>query len=134
MPWYWDSATHTAIEADGARAAVLNTQVMVGAHDLIPGQRWYGPYATQAAAQAAGAKLPTSPFTGPDLSGLTGPVIDSVPSLSSIEGYFVRGAEIIAGVVLMAIAANAILRSSTGVDVGAKVKSGATRAAVALAK
>jgi len=135
MAWYWDAQRHVAIEATGTEASVLNTQVAVGSHLPLLDRRWYGPYATQADAQAAGAHLPTSSIPGPDVSGVTGPVIDAVPNLSStIADYFVRAAEVVAGVVILAIAINALIRSSTGVDVAQKTRRGAQRAAVLLAK
>lgn len=138
MAWYWDAQTHRAIEATGADAQVLNFQVSVGSHLPLVNRRWYGPYATQADAQAAGAHLPTSSIPGPDVSGVTGPVIGAAGNLGSIGAtvadYFVRAAEIVAGVVILAIALNAIIRSSTGVDVAQKTRRGAQRAAVLLAK
>lgn len=135
MPWYWDAQRHQAIEAEGAQAAVLNLQVATGAHLPLLDRRWYGPYATRTAAQAAGAGLPTSSVPGPDVSGVTGPIISAAPDIAgTISDYFVRGAEIIAGTVILAIALNALIRSSTGVDVARKTRAGAQRAAVLLAK
>lgn len=117
MSWYYNQAGGQIFEATGATKWGVDQTIFVQKNDPVPGQIIYGPFTTQAQAQTA-----KDAHAVPSLN----PITDAQTALSSTVGsYFVRGAEIVLGVVLIAIALNAILKQTTGVDVGgAAVRAG----------
>lgn len=124
MSWYYDVNKGEVYSAEGLAAAHLNGIILVQEHDLVPGQMYYGPYSTQTQANAAKVAHPR-----PDYNPVDAVAKPLATATSEVANYFVRGAEIILGIVLVAIALNAILKQQTGVDVAAKIGSAATKGA-----
>lgn len=116
MSWYYTSATGNVFQATGASKFTIDRSIFVQKHDLVPGQLVYGPFGTEAQAQAAAGVHP--PISLSSTVSALNPVAGVT---ADIAGYFVRAAEIILGVVLIAIALNAILKETTGVNVAGKI-------------
>lgn len=112
MSWYYDQVNGQIAERTGFDKWLIDRDIWTMKHDPIPGQTIYGPFATQAEAEAFKASHP---------SGVAG--VLGIPSASQVTSevaaLLVRIGEIALGIVLLAIAANVILKQSTGVDVGA---------------
>jgi hypothetical protein len=120
--WYYNRVTGQVFSASGAEKYALDKSIML---EKLPGVSKYlwGPYATQAEAQAAAAQYPATAPTALAAVPTPGDVADKV--LGTVGPVLVRVGEVVAGVVLLAIAANVILKQTTGVDVAG----GAARAA-----
>jgi hypothetical protein len=125
MSWYYSSVTGAVYEQTGALAAITNANILVERHDPVPGQYVWGPFATEDAALAAKAKHP--PLPNP-VTAVGSAVTGAASSVAGQVGaYVVRILEGVAGIVILAIALNVILKQSTGVDVASSAARGIQR-------
>src|SRR5262245_40037467 len=106
MSWWYNQTVGSVFEKSGAEGAALKAAVWTQEHDPIPGQWLYGPFGTQAEAEAVKAAHP--PITAV-VGGAIGSGIDQLGVL------LLRLAEAALGIVLLAIAFQAILKQTTGV-------------------
>jgi hypothetical protein len=132
MSWYYSTATGRIFEATGLEKTALDLDIMVQNKSTLP-HILFGPFASQTEAQAFAASHPATGLAG----AVTGPVnqlgtglaglnpVDKV--LGAVGPILVRIGEVVAGIVLLAIAANVILKQTTGVNPAGAAK----RAAVA---
>src|SRR5262245_25822729 len=94
-------------EMTGQHADALNRLILDGADRA----GLHGPFATRADAEAFLAANPVKKTTTTQQIDKLSGGIPGLPSIAgAIEGWFVRAAEVIAGVVLLAIAANVVLK------------------------
>jgi hypothetical protein len=138
LKWYYNSRLGSVVELDMGTGWVY----------LHSGTGWHGPFDTHQAAidyytanQAAnpGWKAPTG--LGGNISNAVGainnPVSDVTGAIAAATNTIVKLAmrvlEAAVGIVLLAIAANVILKQTTGVDVAGTAKRAGKKAAVAAA-
>lgn len=138
LKWYYNSTLGSVVELDMGTGYVY----------LHSGTGWHGPFDTHQAAidyytanQAAnpGWKAPTGlgGNIGNAVGAATAPITDVSSAIAAAINTAVklvpRVLEAAAGIVLLAIAANVILKQTTGIDaVGAAKKAGKTAAAAAV--
>lgn len=124
MSWYYDAQNDKVFEATGAQSNLLDGEIKLeetGAAVGVP-QLFFGPFATQQEAQQTQAQHKTlldqvkanNPLNA--ASDAVKGIVDTAVKLVT------RILEAAAGIVLLAIAANAILHQTTGVDVAGGVK------------
>lgn len=131
MSWYYNQASGVVFQSSGVEAAALNAQILVMKHDPIPGQTYWGPYATEAAAQAAKAAHTPLPVT---IDAVKSSIIPSTKTvLTAVEGWAVRFLEVAVGIVLLAVAAHAIISSGSAGESAATLAKAAA-SAVKIAK
>lgn len=138
MSWYYSRATGRVFEATGLEKVALDTDIMVQNHGGLLVRVIYGPYSTQAEAQAAAAQYPTLGSTVTQAAGQVGGTLNPLNTADAVFAklapFLVRVGEVVAGIVLLAIAANVILKQTTGVDVAGGTARAARRAASAVPK
>lgn len=118
--WYYFSLNGKVGTATGLGKLAIDQQILLQAVDPFPG-KIYGPYSTQAAAEAAKAAHPSVTSQLPTPGNVE----------ATIETYFGRVAEAILGVVLLAVAANALIKGVTGISPAGVAGKAAATAAVA---
>lgn len=128
MSWYYNSVNGAIVELTGVAAAAMNAEIAVMKHDPIPGQIVWGPYSTREGALAAKAAHPAS--IAPEPVHIPNP-LSTIGA--DVQAMFVRALEAIAGIVLLAIAANIILKELTGIDAAGTARRVGTKAAIAAA-
>jgi hypothetical protein len=140
MSWYYDRGSGNIVELTGQAKWMADTEISLEKLDPIVPQVWFGPYNTQAEAETFKTANPSVVDQAKTAADTASKVIPDVAgSLTQFGNTLVklsiRFAEAAVGIVLLAIAANAILKQTTGVDVAkttAKAgKKAATIAAVA---
>jgi hypothetical protein len=113
MSWYYNAVTGSVFQASGVEATALNAEIFAEKHDPIPGQTIWGPYAAEAGAQAAKGAHKPSAGSPAAVSTITSAIPSTTTIVSAIEGWAVRGSEIVVGVALLAVAAHAIITSGS---------------------
>jgi hypothetical protein len=131
MSWYYNRANGTVFEATGFQKQVTDAQIMLekGQAALGVPELFYGPFATQADANAFAANNPT--YQSEAAKAVQAPVTDVTSAIAAAANTAVRLSmrvlEGAVGIVLLAIAANAVIKRTTGVSpAGEAVKAGKT--------
>lgn len=139
MSWYYWANTGEIHEATGGMKWFLDREIdleKAAAGAGVP-QKTYGPFATQDEAQAFASTHPSWLSQGKQVLGQAGQALDVPGALTSLGNTLVklvnRALEAVAGIVLLAIAANVILKQTTGVDVAGRAARAGKRAATAAA-
>ena len=136
MSWYYHQSNGDIVELTGWQAAAQNTEITLeaAAAKVSPSpQYWYGPFGSQAEAQAFKTAHPSvvAQIQG-TISGVESNVVS--PAVNVAVKLTIRLAEAAVGIVLLAVAANAILKQTTGVDVARTARRAATKTAGTAAK
>lgn len=133
MSWYYNSSTGEIAEFTGWQKWLEDREITL--EKATSTQTHYGPFASQADAQAYKTAHPS--VVDRAKQAATGAVTDVTSAITGATNTFVklsiRVLEAAVGIVLLAVAFNAILKQTTGVDaIGAARKAG-TKAAVTAA-
>lgn len=131
MSWYYHQTYGEVVEETGWRKWLQDREIdqeKIAAAAGVP-QTWFGPFATQAQAQAFGSTHPS--LTDQAKAAVQAPIQDLTGAVTAAVNtavkLWVRVAEAAVGIVLLAIAANAIVKQTTGVDAaGAAARAGKT--------
>ena len=143
MSWYYNRSLGDIFEATGPIKWTIDREIDLEKTLAKAGrpQVFFGPFATQADAQTFKAANPSILDRARDVAGNLNPVNDVTSAITSftntIVKLWIRVAEAAVGIVLLAIAANAILKQTTGIDpagsaIGAGKKVGKATATAAV--
>ncbi len=140
MSWYYYRNTGQIHEATGVLKWTTDREIDLekAAADVGVPQKVYGPFATQQQAETFKAGNPSWVDQAKQAAGDVGQAVNGIPNAVTNFGNTLvklvnRMLEAFAGVVLLAIAANVILKQVSGVDVAAKGLSAGKKAAKAAA-
>ncbi len=130
--WYYSQPTGDVSQLCGWEKWSMDREIQLqqaAAKAGVP-QNMFGPFATQAQAEQAKQQNPS----WPDQAAKTvqGPVTDVTSAITAFANQVykltIRLAEAAVGIVLLAIAANVILKQTTGVDVARTTVRGVKKA------
>ena len=137
MSWYYNRTTGDVYQATGVMKWTTDREITLekgAAATFGTPQTLFGPFATRADAEAAKQANPSLPDQAK--AAIARPVTDVTSAIAGFGNQLVkvglRLAEAAVGIVLLAIAANVILKQLTGVDVaGSAVRAGKQAGAAA---
>jgi hypothetical protein len=113
MSWYYNDVTGQVFEETGAGAVAQNANDAIGsASGWLVGDKTYGPYATQAQAQAAKTANPPTGLT--KAVDTVGSVVSNglnLPTLSNLRDLVMRSVKVIIGALLIIVGVNSLLKN-----------------------